>query len=373
MNKPTYVEIEPTNSCNLRCRMCHVSFEKKKKPTFLDLSAVDFDFFKNARVSIGATYEPTIHPEFNSLLHQLNKVNAKISLITNAKNLNRKNIPAIFDSDLERVTFSFDGISKYTYEHIRRNGNFDQTLENIEDFITKIRCRQSTHFSVNNTVMKHNLMEVGETPKFWDKFGVNHVGFIRMQIRQLDQWMWENSLWQVRDVFYSELEKAAASILTSPLSITMGVPESSGDWNLRKKFDAPDGFISASPEKTYLPSIQSETQYGRGFGTTFPCKSPFVSMRLLWDGSVKLCHNFYIGNVKRNTLQSIWNGPKAELLREIILKDKTNRVCNGCDYFRLCINYTKASYDDISTYFSGPMLSELERRGFAIKAQSMLT
>ena len=52
------------------------------------------------------------------------------------KKLNRKNITAIFESDLERVTFSFDGISKSTHEHICRNGNFDQTSENIEDFIT---------------------------------------------------------------------------------------------------------------------------------------------------------------------------------------------------------------------------------------------
>ena len=150
--RPTYVEIEPTLGCDLRCRTCHVSF-MKEKAQFLDLEKIDFEFFRDARVNIGSTFEPTIHPRINYLIEKLNSVNSKISLITNAKNLHRRSLPALFDSNLELVTFSFDGISQKTYEHIRRGGDFEQTLHNIESFVESVNTRTKTyvHFHINYT------------------------------------------------------------------------------------------------------------------------------------------------------------------------------------------------------------------------------
>lgn len=59
---------------------------------------------------------------------------AKLVIITNGHNLNRKEIPALFESDLDMVTFSFDRITKENYEEIRVGGKYSSTFENIEKF-----------------------------------------------------------------------------------------------------------------------------------------------------------------------------------------------------------------------------------------------
>lgn len=59
---PDYYELEPTRGCNLKCRMCHVSF-MEDSVAYLDINAIkDFSFLRGKAVSIGAVFEPCIHP-----------------------------------------------------------------------------------------------------------------------------------------------------------------------------------------------------------------------------------------------------------------------------------------------------------------------
>ena len=88
--------------------------------SYLDIENIDWGFTKEKVVSVGAAFEPLIHPKINELFNELNKQNAEIYLVTNGHNLNRKEIPALFDSHINTITFSFDGISQQTYETIRR-------------------------------------------------------------------------------------------------------------------------------------------------------------------------------------------------------------------------------------------------------------
>ena len=217
VNRLDFIDLEPTLGCNLRCKMCHVSF-MPNKVAYLPIEQIDFEFARNKTVSIGAAFEPLIHPQANLLFEKLNEVNANILLVTNGHNLNKKSFPALFDSNLVATTFSFDGITEDTYASIRTGGNFGQTVNNIEKFVSDMRP-QNVKFAVNMTVMKRNVNEVSVAPMFWSERGIDLLRFITMVVRENDQWMLENSLLSSQEQLSSALEGAMQNIISNKLRL----------------------------------------------------------------------------------------------------------------------------------------------------------
>jgi radical SAM protein with 4Fe4S-binding SPASM domain len=97
-----------------------------------------------------------------------------------------------------------------------------------------------------------------------------------------------------------------------------------------------------------------EYQYGADFGMKFPCRSPFVAARILWNGAVMLCHNQPIGSLYETSFAALWNSRPAWKLRTLVRM--TDALCNKCDYFRLCLNSHFVDLDKVENYYSQQML-----------------
>lgn len=350
---PSLIEIEPTSGCNLKCRMCHVSFLKQVSE-FLDLNQVkDFSFLKGKTVILGAVYEPFIHPEINKLIGILNRQGCRLAIITNAKNLHKKNIPAIFESDLESVTFSFDGVTKNSYEEIRKGGNYDQTLENIKNFRTAFSDRD-TFFAVNSTVLLNNLSEVPLAPAFWEEYGIDLIRFISMVIRNKSEFLEKNSLWERRNDFFQRLDQAAQSIDESNYNVSISSPYFQSKQAKEKWLDRVNNGVFQSKKSDRKQRIyHREYEFGASYDMSFPCKSPFVAARVTWDGNVNICHNIWVGNLYENTFEEIWDGKDAKEHRQRVLNDTS--FCDNCDFFRFCINSHYIDLNDIDNYYDKNM------------------
>lgn len=355
---PDYYELEPTRGCNLKCRMCHVSF-MEDPVAYLDINAIkDFSFLRGKTVSIGAVFEPCIHPQINRLIDILNRNECKLVLITNGHNLHKKQIPALFESNVEAVTFSFDGITKNSYEFVRVGGNFERTLENINTFRSSF-SNKDTIFSVNYTVLKCNLGEVPSAVEFWNELNIDLIRFIVAVAREDDPFFEENSMWVNRKEYFRLLEQSANYVIDNKTRISIGSPYFESE-PAKTKFEGhvANGIVSSGHIHARQPKIYPKYfQYGADYGMTFPCKSPFVAARIIWDGSVMLCHNQKIGNLYTNSFDEMWNSSAAQKLRNAVMKN--DRLCRKCDYFRLCINSHYVDLEKQENYFSGVML---ERR-----------
>jgi radical SAM protein with 4Fe4S-binding SPASM domain len=68
-----------------------------------------------------------------------------------------------------------------------------------------------------------------------------------------------------------------------------------------------------------------------------PCAKPFREISFRWDGSVAVCCNDWrgelaCGNINKNTLDEIWNGPVMDAARRrLITGDRDFGPCKGCD------------------------------------------
>lgn len=335
---PDFIDLEPTLGCNLKCRMCHVSY-MKEKISYLPIEKIDWSFCKDKAINIGNVFEPTIHPKFNDLISILNKLNCEITITTNAHNLNKKNIPAIFDSDLKRVTFSFDGITKNTYEEIRVGGNYHQTLDNIQNFTNKFH-NTKTEFMINYTVLKSNLNEVPEAPKFWDKKGIHCLNFIGMVVRNNNKYILDNNLLHVKKEYFQALDDAMKNTKSNKLKILLG----SSYYKSKYK--------SYIINKTRKWRLSPHYLYGYNENSILEnnCYSPFSTVRITWEGAVHLCHLMGVGNLLEKKMEEIWLSEEATKLRETVLHKTI--LCEKCEYFKFCIMSNTLDVENKENYFN---------------------
>ena len=66
-----------------------------------------------------------------------------------------------------------------------------------------------------------------------------------------------------------------------------------------------------------------------------PCKFPWSSVHINFDGNLFPCLAISMGNVKDSDLINIINGEKYERFKTLIKKEGTVEACNRCGWLRL--------------------------------------
>ena len=346
---PELLEIEPIHNCNLRCIMCHVSYEdlSRKKidvaPVLKHLRAL-----KGKWVAVGSAYEPMAHPQFPELVRGLTDLDMKIDLTTNGTFFTDNIIKQIKDCNFKYVTISFDGIRPKTYEAIRRGADFQRTMDKILRFRDAVSHRK-VNFRLNYTVLHSNLDEIPEAVDYWEKQGFESIGFIVMVLRNDNDLLRRESLTPVMDRLSQSLLEGARRVIEGKYRITMST---SGDFfhkpsALKAKY--PSAFrgnvvLSEHPESKEPWTSRIAFQRGEYPGMPVNCKSPFTFARVFYDGEVELCYQFKVGNLERQDFEQIWYGESATKVRQAVMRNA--KICHNCDYFRFCISSGEIDYQD---------------------------
>ena len=138
---PSYVLIEPSSICNMRCPMC---FQTDKSFTTNEfMGKIDIAFFKSiidechkegvGAITLASRGEPTLHPDFLEMINYLKGKFLEVKINTNASRLNAELSEAIISS-VNHVVFSIDSHVPKEYEAIRKGGKFNTVLENVKEF-----------------------------------------------------------------------------------------------------------------------------------------------------------------------------------------------------------------------------------------------
>lgn len=280
---PLALWIEPTNKCNLKCVMCPNSVISQDKLGFMDL-----DLYKNiidqskgyiSYVVLCISGESLLHPKFPQMVKYAKDNSVNTYLSTNATTLTPVLSKKIIESGLDWINFSFDGCSKETYEKIRINGKFESTLKNVVDFL-KIKKKLKSKMTAELQIL------------LLDQKGI------------LD---YEKNINKFKKIFK---DLPLESIQTRKPSTWGAV------------FDKTKKFIPKKLSKIYSP-----------------CSYLWGSLGILWDGRVvACCSDFFgqniFGNVKNDSLKSIWNNQKIINFRKAMINKtylKHNSFCQSCD------------------------------------------
>jgi len=144
---PARLWIEPTNLCNYNCLMCPNSLLPKKDCGFMDL-----DLYKKIiddvqgniwEINLAHRGESFLHPELLEMILYAKDKNLSIRLHTNGSLVTEEISHRLIKTGLDRLSFSFDGYDRKTYEKIRKGGDFQKTTANIVRFLEIKKAAQA--------------------------------------------------------------------------------------------------------------------------------------------------------------------------------------------------------------------------------------
>jgi radical SAM protein with 4Fe4S-binding SPASM domain len=353
LEPPRVIEIEPTATCNLRCRMCHVSFmPDESRPVLPTDTLARLGSLQGVHVILGSGFEPMMHRDFAGIVRQLTGLGASLELITNGTLLSPDNVSALIDADVRVFNFSFDGIRPATYERIRRRASHAETVAAIVSTRELFRGRD-TRFAVNSTMMRSNIDEIPEIVAFWDRADFDLVRFLAMVVRENEPELIRESLFPIRYRYYALLEQAAAELIASRRRIAMSVPP-----HIRGGL-----VMSDNPNSRAVPRPRQEHQLGEWPGMAIDCRSPWTFARILNNGDVQLCYKFTIGNLRDSSFADIWQGERARAIRDLVMRESAH--CATCDYYRFCLKSADVDSDSVASYFAGPLVGGIHSIDFA--------
>ena len=136
---PVRLWVELTSLCNYRCIMCPNKDMDKEAHGTMDFAlykkiideAADFAF----DVNLAHRGESLLFPQIEEAILYAKRKGLFTRLHTNGSLLTEELAHKILGSGLDRLSFSFDGFDKDTYERTRVGGHFEKTRQNIIRFL----------------------------------------------------------------------------------------------------------------------------------------------------------------------------------------------------------------------------------------------
>lgn len=275
-SKPTILNIEVTNICNLNCPICSNRLATSKG--FISLEFLDKLIDKNRSLLEGQTVwlhfagEPLLHPKLSEIIKKLKSNNINTRLSTNATLLDRDLAYEIMAAGLDYIVFSVDGNTKDSYEKIRVGADFDKVVKNILDFLD---VKKVNGFSTKTQIqfIKTKLNET-ESKDFIEKWMATDIDCVNIK---------------------SLSTRAGRVNLTDFLT------------------------VNKHPKKIYQK----------------PCFYLWDTLIVLWNGKVITCcqdllGECIVGDANTQSLEEIWNSSKIKKLRSEQLNHKFSGICAGC-------------------------------------------
>lgn len=283
---PLKLHLEPTSVCNLRCPMCPQAIDAVKG----DTGYIDTDLYRKivdeaARFTLEINMffrgEPLLHRKLSELLRYGSTKRVRMHVNTNATMLREREARMLVEDGATKVTISFDGPDKATYEKMRKGAKYEVTLENVRNFLTLVK-----EYRENGRPTPYTVMQV---------------------------------------ILPYDANQSGPTLPAHMRDLLAGLPVDEWDpiW--------PHGWAGVMQE--------NETVDAQPYGENYhPCNWLWKSLAIYWDGRVASCCADFsadqvIGDLREQSLMEIWNGPQMVALRKLQVEGRYQEapLCSGCD------------------------------------------
>ncbi len=288
---PLSISIEPTTACNLGCPECPSGLKMFTRETG-NLHQSDAQHWIE-EVAPFVTYinfyfqgEPFIHPKFLELVKLAARKKMYTSTSTNAHFLHDELARKTVESGLDRLIISIDGTTQEVYEQYRIHGKLEKVLEGTRNIIAwKRKLKSKTPYVIFQfLVVKPNEHQVQEVKRLGKEMGVDAVRYKTAQVYDFEN---GNPLIPENEK-YSRYRKIIG-----------------GRYEIRNKLDD-------------------------------HCWRMWSGCVVTWDGKVVPCcfdkdATHQLGDLKFESLKSIWNGKKYREFRAGIFSSRKDiDICANC-------------------------------------------
>jgi len=298
---PSAMEVEITTLCNLECIMCRgdPGFRGKGSPKQMSLERYSLllerlCFLKD--ISFRGAGEPAMHPDLVELARRTVRSGKKIRIFTNGMTMDRELGQALVSVPVQEIVFSIDACRQGTYAAVRKGGDLERVLDNLDAVGELVKGVKGIRLSVMFVVMRSNFREFEGLLKRIDGKGV--------------------SMLVPKTLYAGEKSVACEEILSDDETA-----------RFRAILEA-----ATSGETKVLRECESRVEQNQGrIGCKKIWESPFVTV----DGDLSLCpasvykDDIVYGNIFDQGFLSIWNSPLIVRHRRMIVRGE-NPLCNAC-------------------------------------------
>jgi MoaA/NifB/PqqE/SkfB family radical SAM enzyme len=187
---PLEIFLEVSNLCDLKCAMCF-QFSALNTNRFKQLKSQDRGFLETDTISAnlaailnGALLvhcfgfgEPTIHPQFRSIVEQVTAHGAMCDFYTNGMHLDQDLCDFLVDMKVLQIIISFSGTTRELYENIYIGGNFDQVQQGIRRLAATKQARGAAYpvIHINSIGFKDHVATFDDFTLMMARNGANGI------------------------------------------------------------------------------------------------------------------------------------------------------------------------------------------------------
>ena len=305
---PQRLIVTLSSRCNLDCIMCEVKKTGWDIPHKIIQEAIGLLPYLESVIWQGG--EPFLLEYFEDIFEQASKfVNLKQMIVTNGLLITEAWAEKLVKNNVE-LTFSIDGITKETYEHIRNGAKFDDVIRSLK-IIRNARSKynsQRMSMRLHVVVMKSNYHQLDGFIDFAREYGFDAIHLISM---------W-GSRGSQEDIFCHQ-EKEPLNYISS---IRNKLEEKAKRYNIKLLNALPCG--KDNPNNGSCHTENSSTANG------LSCNVPWQQLNIDPGGGVRpgcLCLKT-VGSVLENSLSELWNNELMQLYRGKIIEKNFDPICN---------------------------------------------
>ncbi len=345
----TRIYVEPTNACNLNCRICvRRSWEEPEGYMKMEDYKKLIEGLKSIntvqKISFWGFGEPTLHPNLAEMIFSASQLGISTEIITNALNLDKNKSKKLIEAGLQTLIVSVDGALPQTYSEVRSDANLDKVKQNLVQLKEqRLRAGQNNpEIGIEFVVMRKNYHEL-------------------RYLRQLAYELGASFIFLTNVLPYSEEMKNEILYRVSTGLSVQSALNTETPWQKKSDRWQPEIFIPPIDfDRKQMEPILALTDYPFsvwspqmpvGLGEKY-CR--FVnegSIVVSWDGEVSPCialmhsydcyimdrkkhiQRYTLGNIGREGVADIWAKKEFADFRERIQEFPFSLCteCGGCD------------------------------------------
>lgn len=325
---PLYGGFELTPYCNMNCKMCYVNETKKNlnilsKEQWIDLGKQAVDAGTLFLVLTGG--EPLIHPEFQTIYYELNKMGIILTINTNGTLINEEMANFFEKYRPRRVNISLYGPNDEVYKKLCRNSKgFTQVKRAI-----KLLKERKIAIKINITVNTINFPYLDEMYEFCSKYDLPV----------------ESNSYMFEPIRKNKKEKQQYRLSAEKMAIA------NLKWD-EYRFTRDEMIVESILIKECLEKYRNSTNNVKKT-CNLPCRAGRSSFWICWDGNMTACVN--IPEPKENCciqkFQEAW--------KKIV--DKTSKIfvsgkCYECSLKNFCQSCGAIAYHENGTFNQEPKI-----------------
>lgn len=295
---PRQVKIEATKVCNLTCAGCRRNFADSianvpgPKHLTVDVLKTIIEGTKIKVVRFAGDGEPLCNPHLEHILEYLHSVKVKWAITTNGTLVDERWVRLAKRSGAIRVSISFDGVEKATFEKLRGGANYEQVLE-----VCKIISRNGVPLFMNCLLSTDEVIE--QLPGYIQLAkSVGATGVHLMKYQSQDNTLWTPPNWSKHAGMLERITKEARKA---------GLVLSAPSYNTCPTFrECEDPYIAPWVALT---------------GEVFPCVY-MANMReyeIYEEQKISVpWRNYVMGNINETPIRGIWRKEAYAELRTVL-------------------------------------------------------